>query len=31
MNFMSVTGKNWVFKKFNSTDILKFTESYSLN
>ena len=30
MNFSSVTGKNWLFKKFNSTDITKFSENFSL-
>ena len=31
MNFTSVGGKNWIFKKFNSIDIKKYTEVYSLN
>ena len=31
MNFNSVTGKNWIFKKFNSADIKKYTEVYSLS
>lgn len=31
MNFDSVSGKNWLFKKFNDSDIIKFTESYSIN
>ena len=31
MNFTSVSGKNWVFKKFNSSDIKKYSEDYSLN
>ena len=30
MNFSSVSGKNWLFKKFNSTDITKFSENFSL-
>ena len=30
MNFSSVNGKNWIFKKFNSTDVIKFTEIFSL-
>ena len=30
MNFSSVSGKNWLFKKFNSSDVTKFTENYSL-
>ena len=30
MNFSSVSGKNWLFKKFDSSDITKFTEIYSL-
>ena len=31
MNFTSVSGKNWVFKKFNSSDIKKYSEDYSLS
>ena len=31
MNFVSVSGKNWVFNKFNSSDIKKYSEDYSLN
>ena len=31
MNFTSVSGKNWIFKKFNSLDIKKYSEDYSLN
>ena len=31
MNFTSVSGKNWVFKKFNSSDINIYSEDYSLN
>ena len=30
MNFTSVSGKNWKFKKFNITDIKKYSETYSL-
>ena len=30
MNFSSVSGKNWIFKKFNSSDVIKFTENFSL-
>ena len=30
MNFNSVSGKNWVFMKFNSSDIKKYSENYSL-
>ena len=30
MNFSSVSGKNWLFKKFDSSDIIKYTENYSL-
>ena len=30
MNFASVSGKNWLFKKFDSSDITKFSEHYSL-
>jgi len=31
MSYTSVSGKNWVFKKFNSSDIKKYSEDYSLN
>ena len=31
MNFSSVSGKNWLFKKFNSSDVTKFSESFSLS
>ena len=31
MNFTSVSGKNWIFNKFNSSDIKKYSEAYSLN
>ena len=31
MNFTSVSGKNWVFKKFNSSDIKIYSEDYSLS
>ena len=31
MNFSSVTGKNWVFKKYNTSDVIKFTENFSLS
>jgi len=30
MNSSSVSGKNWLFKKFNSSDVTKFSESFSL-
>ena len=30
MNFSSVSGKNWLFRKFDSSDIIKYTENYSL-
>tara|TARA_B100001123_G_scaffold436758_1_gene567635 strand:- start:220 stop:1968 length:1749 start_codon:yes stop_codon:yes gene_type:complete len=30
MNLSSVKGKNWIFKKFNSSDISNFIESFSL-
>ena len=30
MNFSSVSGKKWLFKKFNSADVTKFTENFSL-
>ena len=31
MNFSSVTGKNWVFKKYNSTDVNNIIENFSLS
>ena len=31
MNSISVSGKNWIFKKFNTSDIKKYSEVYSLN
>jgi len=31
MNFVSVSGKNWIFKDFNDLDIKKYSENYSLN
>ena len=31
MNFNSVSGKSWVFKKFNTSDIEKYSQDYSLN
>ena len=31
MNFVSVSGKNWIFKKFDSSDIVKYSENYSLS
>tara|TARA_B100001123_G_scaffold397964_1_gene481630 strand:+ start:5460 stop:7208 length:1749 start_codon:yes stop_codon:yes gene_type:complete len=30
MTFSSVSGKNWIFKKFNSSDIVKFSENFSM-
>ena len=30
MNFSSVTGKNWFLKKYDSSDVTKFTENYNL-
>ncbi len=30
MNFPSVSGKNWLFRKFDSTDVTKFSENHSL-
>ena len=30
MSLSSVSGKNWLFKKFDTSDISKFTENYSL-
>ncbi len=31
MSFISVTGKNWIYKKFSSSDVTNFTEKYSLS
>jgi len=31
MNFTSVSGKNWIFKKFLNTDIQKYSEFYSVS
>ena len=31
MNLLSVTGRNWVFKKYNSSDVTKFSENFSLS
>jgi len=31
MSFSSVSGKNWLFKKFDTSDIAKFAETYSLS
>ena len=31
MNFSSVTGKNWVFKKYNTSDVIEFTENFLLS
>ena len=30
MSISSVSGKNWVFKKFDTSDIIKFSEDYSV-
>ena len=30
MNFTSVSGKKWVFKKFDTADIKKFTQNHYL-
>ena len=30
MSFSSVSGKNWLFKKFNPSDVTRFSESYDL-
>ena len=30
MSFSSVTGKNWLFKNFDSSDLTKYVENYSL-
>jgi len=31
MNFTSVSGKNWTFRKFDNQDIKKYSENYSLS
>jgi len=31
MNFTSVSGKNWIFKKFSSLDVKEYCEKYTLN
>ena len=31
MNFTSVSGKKWIFRKFNDSDIKEYSEKYSLN
>ncbi len=31
MNLKSVSGKNWLFKDFSSSDITKYSENYSLS
>ena len=31
MTSLSVSGKNWLFKKFDSSDIIKFSENYNLS
>ena len=31
MNFTSVSGKKWIFKQFNVSDIKKYSEDYSLS
>ena len=30
MSFSSVSGKNWLFKEFEASDITKFSENYSV-
>ena len=30
MNLSSVSGKNWIFKKFNSSDVIKYHEDFSI-
>ena len=30
MNQISVSGKSWIFKKFNSSDISSYLENYSV-
>ncbi len=31
MSFSSVTGKNWIFRKYNRSDVIEFTENFSLS
>ena len=31
MNFASVSGKNWIFKKFDTSDVKKYSEQFSLS
>ncbi len=31
MNLTSVSGKNWILKKFNSSDVIMYSENYSLS
>ena len=31
MNILSVTGKNWIYKKFNQSDVTKFSENFNLS
>ena len=31
MNFNSICGKNWIFKKFDFSEVKKYSENYSLN
>ena len=31
MNFASVSGKKWIFKKYNDSEVKKISESYSLS
>ena len=31
MRSLSVSGKNWIFKKFSNFDVKNFSENYSLN
>ena len=31
MNIVSVNGKNWIFKKFDFSDIKKYSENYLLD
>ena len=31
MNISSVTGKNWIYKKFDSSDVKNISEKYSLS
>ena len=31
MNTLSVNGKNWIFKKYNNSDVARYVEEFSLS